>query len=108
MTAIDADVLSEVAKPLCIWSGPLLEPPSTYSPASDAVQAWQHVTFGKHDWPLPPVLSRHEDSNVCTAVFAAALLAGKVLPILQGKIRFRAALLILVEVVAYRHLSCCA
>ncbi len=84
MTAIEPSGLSEVAKPLCTWSGPLLEPAPAYSPASDAVQCWQHVTFGKHAWPLPPVLTRHEDSDVCTAVFATALLEGKALPVFQG------------------------
>ncbi|DBA75145.1 hypothetical protein WJX77_004936 [Trebouxia sp. C0004] len=83
VTAIEPSALSEVAKPLCTWSGPLLEPGPAYSPASDAVQCWQHVTFGKHGWPLPPVLTRHEDSDVCTAVFATALLEGKALPVFQ-------------------------
>ncbi|DBB17318.1 TPA: hypothetical protein ACH3X3_014362 [Trebouxia sp. C0006] len=83
VTAIEPSGLSEVAKPLCTWSGPLLEPAPAYSPASDAVQCWQHVTFGKHAWPLPPVLTRHEDSDVCTAVFATALLEGKALPVFQ-------------------------
>lgn len=84
MTSIEPSALSEVAKPLCTWSGPLLEPAPAYSPASDAVQCWQHVTFGKHAWPLPPVLTRHEDSDVCTAVFATALLEGTALPVFQG------------------------
>lgn len=84
MTAIEPSALSEVAKPLCTWSGPLLEPAPAYSPATDAVQCWQHVTFGKHAWLLPPVLTRHEDSGVCTAVFATALLEGKALPVFQG------------------------
>lgn len=84
VTAIEPSALSEVAKPLCTWSGPLLEPAPAYSPASDAVQCWQHVTFGKHAWPLPPVLTRHEDSDVCTAVFATAVLEGKALTVFQG------------------------
>lgn len=83
VTAIEPSALSEVAKPLCTWSGPLLEPAPAYSPASDAVQCWQHVTFGKHAWPLPPVLTRHEGSDVCTALFATALLQGKALPVFQ-------------------------
>ncbi|KAL0028239.1 hypothetical protein WJX79_003509 [Trebouxia sp. C0005] len=83
VTAIEPSALSEVAKPLCTWSGPLLEPAPAYSPATDAVQCWQHVTFGKHAWLLPPVLTRHEDSGVCTAVFATALLEGKALPVFQ-------------------------
>lgn len=86
VTAIEPTCLSEVAKPLCTWSGPLLEPAPTYSPAADAVQCWQHVTYGKHDWPLPPVLSKHEDVEVCTAVFATALLEGNVLPVFQGEL----------------------
>lgn len=85
VTAIEASSLSEVAKPLCIWSSPLLDPPPSYSPVSDAVQCWRHVTFGKHDWPLPAVLMTHPDAEARTAVFATALLQGKVLPVLQGK-----------------------
>lgn len=86
VTAIEASSLSQVARPLCIWSGPLLDPPPSYSPASDAVQCWHHVTFGKHDWPLPAVLTTHADAGARTAVFATALLEGKVLPVFQGKL----------------------
>ena len=86
MTAIEASSLSQVAKPLCMWSAPLLEPPPSYSPAADAVQCWHHVSFGKHDWPLPAVLMTHDDAEARTAVFASALLEGKVLPVFQGKL----------------------
>ena len=86
VTAIEASSLSQVAKPLCIWSGPLLDPPPCYTPASDAVQCWHRATFGKHDWPLPAVLMTHADAAARTAVFATALLEGKVLPVFQGKL----------------------
>ena len=85
VTAIEPGCLPDVAKPLCTWSGPLPEPAPAYSPTADAVQCWQHVTFGKHDWPLPAVATPHTDAHVCTAVFAAALLAGHVLPVFEGE-----------------------
>lgn len=85
VTAIEPSNLSQVAKPLCMWSGPLINPPPSYSPSSDAVQCWQHVTFGKHDWPLPAVHITHDDAQARTAVFATALLEGHVLPVFQGK-----------------------
>ena len=86
VTAIEASSLGQVAKPLCIWSGPLLDPPPSYNPMSDAVQCWRHVTFGKHDWPLPAVLMTHDNAAARTAVFATALLEDRVLPVLQGKL----------------------
>ena len=89
VTAIEPGSLAEVAKPLCTWSGPLLEPPTSYSSNADAVQCWQHVTFGKHAWPLPPVVSTHDSAETRTAVFATALLEGKVLPIFQGKFPYQ-------------------
>ena len=85
VTAIEPGCLPDVAKPLCTWSGPLPEPAPAYTPTADEVQCWQYVTFGKHDWPLPAVAIPHTDAHSCTAVFAAALLAGHVLPVFQGE-----------------------
>lgn len=85
VTAIEPSSLSQVAKPLCIWSGPLLDPAPSYNPTSDTVQCWQRVTFGKHDWPLPAVLMTHADPEARIAVFAMALLEGQVLPVFQSR-----------------------
>ena len=98
VTAIEPSHLTQVAKPLCMWSGPLVDPPPAYSPAADAVQCWQHVTFGKHDWPLPPVLSTHDDLQARVAVFATALLEGRVLSVFQGMSHVFAGLYCMYEV----------
>jgi hypothetical protein len=44
------------------------------------VLAWHDATFSQHDWVLPRLLLPHPDTNTRAAVFAAALLGGKVLP----------------------------
>lgn len=84
MTAIEASWLAEVGRPMCSWSGPLPDPPPGYQPDSDAVQCWQHVSFGSHSWPLPVMLTDIQDPKTRIATFAVALLEGKVLPIFAG------------------------
>lgn len=80
VTAIEPRWLAAVAGPLCRFSPPLTEPPPFYSASSDAVLAWYDVTFGKHDWVLPRHAGRHPDPTERAAVFATALLDGRVLP----------------------------
>lgn len=79
LTAVEARWLPTAATPLCSFSAPLLDPQPYYSPAADAVMCWQDVTFGAHQWPLPRHAARHPEASERCAVFAAALLEGKVL-----------------------------
>ena len=41
---------------------------------------WHDVAYGRHAWALPRVARPHPEQDVRTAVFAAALLSGGVLP----------------------------
>ncbi|GAB4819939.1 hypothetical protein N2152v2_006985 [Parachlorella kessleri] len=84
LTAIEPPWLPEVAAPLCEFSEPLEDPPPAYRPGSDQVVCWRQVTFGKHGWQLPPSSGPHPDPQERCAVFAAALLEGRVLPAMQG------------------------
>jgi ATP-dependent RNA helicase DHX37/DHR1 len=61
-------------------SEPLPEPAALYQPDLDLVLAWHDATYSQHDWPLPRLLLPHPDSTTRAAVFAAALLGGKVVP----------------------------
>ena len=46
--------------------------------------AWHDASYSQHDWALPRLLLPHPDTTTCAAVFAAALLGGKVLPSFAG------------------------
>lgn len=61
-------------------SEPLTEPGPLYQPELDRVLAWHDATYSQHDWSLPRMLLPHPDSSTRAAVFAAALLGGKVVP----------------------------
>jgi ATP-dependent RNA helicase DHX37/DHR1 len=65
-------------------SEPLAEPAPLYQPELDRVLAWHDATYSQHDWVLPRLLLPHPDSTTRAAVFAAALLSGKVLPGMAG------------------------
>ncbi|GIL53593.1 hypothetical protein Vafri_9207 [Volvox africanus] len=82
LTAIEGDWLTECGTPLCMLSAaPLANPPPSYrGPPVDAVMAWREARYGIHDWALPPVAVPHPDVTERAAVFAAALLEGRVLP----------------------------
>jgi ATP-dependent RNA helicase DHX37/DHR1 len=79
LTAVEPRWLATAATPLCNFSTPLLDPPPFYSPAVDTVLCWQDVTFGSFDWPLPKHAATHPELSERCAVFAAALLEGKIL-----------------------------
>ena len=76
--------LPTVAEPLVELSAPLDAPAPHYSQAADAVVATHAVSFGRHRWPLPPVEKPLLDKTLQARVFAAALLAGRVLPSFAG------------------------
>lgn len=65
-------------------SEPLSEPAPFYQPETDCVLAWHDAAYSQHAWPLPRLLLPHRDPTVRAAVFAAAMLGGKVLPALAG------------------------
>jgi ATP-dependent RNA helicase DHX37/DHR1 len=66
--------------PLCQLGPPLSDPPPTYLPNKDQVVCWREVRYGKHDWLLPHYVALHPDVKERCALFAAALLEGKILP----------------------------
>jgi len=78
LTAVEPRWLAAAAAPMCNFSSPLLDPPPFYSPAVDTVLCWQDVTFGSFDWPLPKHAAPHPELSERCAVFAAALLEGKI------------------------------
>ncbi|GIL84929.1 hypothetical protein Vretifemale_13516, partial [Volvox reticuliferus] len=82
LTAIEAEWLTECGTPLCMLSAtPLTDPPPSYRGAPvDTVMAWREARYGMHGWPLPPVAVPHPDATERAAVFATALLEGRVLP----------------------------
>jgi hypothetical protein len=55
-----------------------------YDRERDAVLACQAVSYGPHRWPLPLHSSPLADAPSAAAVFAAALLDGRVLRALKG------------------------
>lgn len=81
---MEAGWLSTVAGPLIELSAPLDAPAPHYSEAVDAVVATHAVSFGRHGWQLPSVEKPLSDNTLQARVFAAALLAGRVLPALAG------------------------
>lgn len=83
-TSIEAHWLAEVAAPLCTFSEPLLEPPPVWDKHQDSVLARHEVTYGGHAWPLPHHSRLHPDMRQRCATFAAALLDGRVFPVLAG------------------------
>jgi hypothetical protein len=65
-------------------TGPVAEPAPFYQPEADCVLAWHDASYSQHSWQLPRLLLPHPDESSRAAVFAAALLAGKVLPCMGG------------------------
>ena len=65
----------------------LLPPCSLGAPAAPLLQVlcWRDATFGRHSWQLPRCARPHPDATERCAVFAAALLEGKVLPSFAGE-----------------------
>lgn len=65
-------------------SSPYADPRGWLLCAHPQVLCWRDVTFGRHDWALPRCTAAHSDATERCAVFAAALLEGRVLPSLAG------------------------
>ena len=80
-TAIDpAWLISECRNMCSVPNKPLADPPPRYDPRSDAVVGVFAATFGPRSWELPPYTAPLPPSRARTAVFAACLLRGTVLP----------------------------
>jgi hypothetical protein len=62
-------------------SEPLPDPAPFYQPEVDAVLAYHDAAYSQHLWALPRLLLPHPDEATQAAVFAAALLSGRVLPV---------------------------
>ncbi|GLJ08592.1 hypothetical protein SUGI_0091870 [Cryptomeria japonica] len=91
VTCIKSTWLALHARALCTFSKPFEDPRPYYDCLSDQVFCWVSPTFGPHLWELPLDRSIMKNINHRTAVFACALLQGKVLPCLKEFQQFLAA-----------------
>lgn len=91
VTGVQASWLVSHATPLCTFSKPVADPPPWYDPVIDTVMCWVLPSFGPHLWELPPHPIPLKNSKARTAVFAAALLAGKVVPSFSSLLPYLAA-----------------
>ncbi|KAG0620842.1 hypothetical protein M758_4G248800 [Ceratodon purpureus] len=80
VTGVQATWLVSHATPLCTFSKPVADPPPWYDSITDTVNCWVLPSFGPHLWELPPHSIPLKNSKARAAVFAAALLEGKVVP----------------------------
>ena len=80
VTGVQPTWLVSHAAPLCTFSKPVADPPPWYDPHTDAVMCWVLPTFSAHLWELPPHAVPLKAPKARAAVFAAALLEGKVVP----------------------------
>ncbi|CAN4108398.1 unnamed protein product [Withania somnifera] len=90
-TSVKENWLIKYAPSLCSFSAPLSDPKPYYDPLNDQVLCWVSPTFGPHLWKLPLHGFPIEDDISKVAVFASALLEGKVLPCLKSVQKFLAA-----------------
>jgi len=83
-TSLEPQWLPHYAPGMCDFSKPLEDPKPHYSRSHDAVMCSVSVTFGPPRWVLPLHPIPFPDNAAAAAVFAAALLEGKVLKALKG------------------------
>ncbi|XP_031744534.1 ATP-dependent RNA helicase DEAH13 isoform X2 [Cucumis sativus] len=91
LTSVQPDWLVKYASSLCAFSAPLTDPKPYYDSQNDTVYSWVAPTFGPHLWELPLHNVPIKDNAQGVAVFACALLKGKVLPCLTSVSEFLAA-----------------
>lgn len=91
VTGVQASWLVSHATPLCTFSKPVADPPPWYDAIADMVMCWVLPTFGPHRWELPPHSVPLKNSKARAAVFAAALLEGKVVPSFSSLLPYLAA-----------------
>ncbi|MCO5612256.1 hypothetical protein L7F22_066520 [Adiantum nelumboides] len=80
ITSVDAQWLVTYAIALCTFSKPLSDPPPCYDSKTDDICCWVSPSFGPHMWKLPLQQCSLKSKKHRIAVFACALLQGKVLP----------------------------
>eukprot|EP00249_Psilotum_nudum_P022320 c28469_g1_i1 orf=694-4590(-) len=80
VTLVEPKWLVSYATTFCTFSKPLAEPPPWYATSSDQVMCWVSPCFGPYLWQLPLQSFPMKGGKDRTAVFACALLQGKVLP----------------------------
>ncbi|XP_031287985.1 ATP-dependent RNA helicase DEAH13 isoform X2 [Pistacia vera] len=91
-TCVKSDWLVEHARALCSFSRSLRTSKSYYDCQTDQVFYWVIPIFGPHNWELPlHSLPFSSDDGHRVAVFACALLEGRVLPCLRYVQEFMAA-----------------
>jgi ATP-dependent RNA helicase DHX37/DHR1 len=78
VTAVEPRWLAPAAPALAPLGPPLAAPPPFYSAARDATLCWREPSYGRHAWALPPLAAELPDADARAAVFAAALLEGRV------------------------------
>jgi ATP-dependent RNA helicase DHX37/DHR1 len=78
VTAVEPRWLAPAAPALAPLSPPLAAPPPFYSAVRDATLCWREPSYGRHAWVLPPLAAELPDAGERAAVFAAALLEGRV------------------------------
>lgn len=83
VTAVSPEWLPIQAMSLCTFSKPLEDPPPWYDQSNDKVMCWVSPSFGPHLWSLPLHAVEMKSGKHCTAVFAMALLQGKVMDSFQ-------------------------
>lgn len=91
VTGVQANWLVSHAAPLCTFSKPVADPPPWYDAETDTVMCWVLPTFGPLRWELPPHAVPLKNSKARAAVFAAALLEGKVVPAFLSLLPYLAA-----------------
>ncbi|KAG6556004.1 hypothetical protein Mapa_001944 [Marchantia paleacea] len=80
VSAVEPTWLVRQAEALCTFSKPLSDPAPWYDQLGDEVMCWVTPNFGTHVWELPLHKMILKKGKHRTAVFASALLQGKVLP----------------------------
>ncbi|KAE8672224.1 EXORDIUM like 2 [Hibiscus syriacus] len=90
-TSVKSDWLVKYAKSYCTFSAPLTDPKPYYDPQIDEVYSWVVPTFGPHLWQLPMHNLQISNNEHRAAVFAFALMEGKVLPCLSSVKQFMSA-----------------
>lgn len=91
VTSVKSEWLVKHARSLCTFSQALTDPKPYYEPHTDKVFCYVIPTFGPHLWELPLHSLPITDNVQRVAVFAYALLEGKVLPCIRSVRKFMAA-----------------
>ncbi|XP_024524561.1 ATP-dependent RNA helicase DEAH13 isoform X1 [Selaginella moellendorffii] len=108
VSSIDAHALVTEASFFCSFSRPLDDPPPWYDREADQVKCWVSATFGPHNWQLPLHAMELPAGRKTVAVFASALLEGRVLASLAPLRQYLAAdpaMLLKPEAMAHKRVA---